>query len=1049
MKKNIKKLIPLAITVLLLGVTLLSIHATEPKDEKKPEPFIQGHGPFIGRANVPNQVRLAPGRVGIIHRIYLISAAIIDGQSSIDWIRVAMRPLARSEHTPEKWVATVYDGPPAGIVGGVGLPIQVVCPKRPPPCEGCGWQLENSFTIYAWGMKEGTFLYSYSTLENWDEPYPIEGEYLVDPVGYEDRSRITLSPTEVQAGDRITVTVTVPRREVPHVSEVSLLFPEPKYPLSPVQTGLYNKRRVVFQNPPPNNRAVRSLPASYGNVEVIQTGGFNSQYTYVWTVPNEYYTADHFIHGRTSAVLFEVWSNRPDRNGRFPLIDRGDAYFYIWSDLKLKMGLQGKWIDLGSTGEWVENREKYVYASAIGGKGPFEYTWNIGGQTYTTQAGNFPSLAAGLRRDSRFTNADVLNQNTSFTVTITDAIGETATGTIYVNSTGPVAQPVKAMWIEPSEATVNKDQGVGFKTFARLMDDREIDISNEVEWNPSKYFKSSQSGTFTISATTERYQGNIQSASVTVRPKKRIALRILPDNRRLFVGQSASFDIVEVFEDNSQEIVGNKEFSATETGTFTIMGSYKDQDTINRAVIYVYELERMWIVPEESIVNKNEAVRFRVYAKYNVMNQDITEEAQISPTNNFSSPEAGEFTINAMAEDYPGDIESARVIVRELDRLSLLIEPSSATIGQGDETMFDVVEFFADNTRKVVKTERFVGREIGEFPVFSFYQNQMTENQATVVVESTPSPTPEDEEPEIDDIDEALLDMLKDEGTEDLCTRENIDEVFSDLDDLMASTMVNYSRFMMYANKFDKEVDDRRTDICQNGIVGYCYKEAIEVARILDNDVPQARELRDKIILMNEVCQGFTDELQRRGTSINTIISNTSGMGTYKQRLEHMQRRLQENGCDENELIQLGDSIVAPPGSDPDFLQDGGIMREIPGDGVDNTGDGFQDNVVQALSGYNITFVLYDSGPLKDDSFDLSVSSYGSLGTTPTGGLRSYGLNLSPGSYVATVTVVLSPDNIGTFALFVLENGEQIAKISGSPGMGGRVDLPFTVSDNK
>jgi hypothetical protein len=162
-----------------------------------------------------------------------------------------------------------------------------------------------------------------------------------------------------------------------------------------------------------------------------------------------------------------------------------------------------------------------------------------------------------------------------------------------------------------------------------------------------------------------------------------------------------------------------------------------------------------------------------------------------------------------------------------------------------------------------------------------------------------------------------------------------------------------------------------------------------------------------------------------------------------------MRRFLNENGCDENELIQLAQTVPPPPGMDPDFLQAGGIVQELPGDAVDNDADGFQDEGLEGLAGYNVTFLLYDSGQAKDDVFALEVSKFGNLGTTPTGGLRSYGLNLAPGSYVATVTVIKAPDNVGTFTLVVLENGVRIASSSGGPPQGDRVSVPFVVKGNK
>jgi hypothetical protein len=52
------------------------------------------------------------------------------------------------------------------------------------------------------------------------------------------------------------------------------------------------------------------------------------------------------------------------------------------------------------------------------------------------------------------------------------------------------------------------------------------------------------------------------------------------------------------------------------------------------------------------------------------------------------------------------------------------------------------------------------------------------------------------------------------------------------------------------------------------------------------------------------------------------------------------------------------------------------------------------------------------------------------------------------GIYTATVTIVVAPDNVGTFTLVVLENGKQIASASGGPPTGSSVALNFTVSGN-
>ena len=184
------------------------------------------------------------------------------------------------------------------------------------------------------------------------------------------------------------------------------------------------------------------------------------------------------------------------------------------------------------------------------------------------------------------------------------------------------------------------------------------------------------------------------------------------------------------------------------------------------------------------------------------------------------------------------------------------------------------------------------------------------------------------------------------------------------------------------------------------------------------------------------------------GITIGDLVGAIAGLGAYKSRLSDMQARLNENGCDENELQQLGETIV-PPDEDPDFIQEGGIMQQVPGHAVDNDANGIIDEAFTGMSGFSVTFFIYDSGPAKDDSFDGSVSAYGHLMSSQAGGKQSAGLNLDPGEYTATVFVRSAPDNVGTFTLNIFENGVRIQSVSGSPGQGAAVPVSFTVKGNK
>ena len=261
---------------------------------------------------------------------------------------------------------------------------------------------------------------------------------------------------------------------------------------------------------------------------------------------------------------------------------------------------------------------------------------------------------------------------------------------------------------------------------------------------------------------------------------------------------------------------------------------------------------------------------------------------------------------------------------------------------------------------------------------------------------------------------------------------------------LVADTKLSETELISYINKFNKEINDQSSDPCNNSIIAYCYYSATEIAARMAENVTDIHDITVEIIMLQAMCPDLNQQMQGEGITIKSLISSIAGLGSYKEKLAQMESRLRENGCDEDEVKDDGEKIV-PPEGDPGFIQDGGISTEMPGDGDDNDGDGQQDEEIQGLTGYNVTLILYDSGSLADDIFSLSVNGYGNLGQTPAGGLRSYGLNLLPGTYTAVVGVVLAPDDYGTYTLTVLYKGESIGSISGDPPQGSSATLSFTV----
>lgn len=288
-----------------------------------------------------------------------------------------------------------------------------------------------------------------------------------------------------------------------------------------------------------------------------------------------------------------------------------------------------------------------------------------------------------------------------------------------------------------------------------------------------------------------------------------------------------------------------------------------------------------------------------------------------------------------------------------------------------------------------------------------------------------------------------IADELRREGATDPC-KKDITALIEQFDQLKQRFNLIYSRFTILSGKFFQQINTRASNPCQDGIVAYCYTNALQQAQHLEYLIDDINNLSSELIVAIGICDLEKDH------NINGLLSEVTLLKSKEHQIKSgktaMVDKLKELACDENQLSQLGESITTQKGLDPDFLQDGGTLLEVPGDGSDQDFDGLQDEGVIELVGYNIAIKVYDAGPVKDDVFSLSVTGQGNLGSTPKGALRSYGLNLPPGTYTATVTTISTDQGGGTFFIAVWYKGRRIGDKSGNIPVGATVSLTFTVN---
>ncbi|NND35062.1 MAG: hypothetical protein HKN76_20925, partial [Saprospiraceae bacterium] len=443
------------------------------------------------------------------------------------------------------------------------------------------------------------------------------------------------------------------------------------------------------------------------------------------------------------------------------------------------------------------------------------------------------------------------------------------------------------------------------------------------------------------------------------------------------------------------------------------------------------------------------------------------------------------FTANydGMSEtlEIPVDIQTSRNYVvnyflentatEQIDEL--LITPSSPLLKIGESVELKAIARYKDGrevdvTAQAMNISNFTASYPGEFTmeanflgrsasaVINVIENQSVENDTSICNSTTQRWNQESErcecrEPFLENsqgecVDpEELGEELGDSTSECSTLNNELVLLIEAVRQLQDAYVDNHRTFQLHRDRFHKEINDQAADVCENLMISYTYYHAKTCADRMNILEDEMVNLLIDITYNITVCPELQAQLQAQGISAD--VTQWVDFLDVSTILAAMTDRLSEFGCNSDEVAQNGES-VAPGQTDPTFVGKGGSSTEIAGDGKDNDGDGLQDEIpVSGLAGYNITIALYDSGDAKDDVFNLSVDGRGSLGLTPAGGLRTYGMNLPPGTYSADVLVVVAPDNIGTFTINILQSGISIGSLTGRPGVGSASRVVFEVTE--
>jgi hypothetical protein len=157
-------------------------------------------------------------------------------------------------------------------------------------------------------------------------------------------------------------------------------------------------------------------------------------------------------------------------------------------------------------------------------------------------------------------------------------------------------------------------------------------------------------------------------------------------------------------------------------------------------------------------------------------------------------------------------------------------------------------------------------------------------------------------------IDEAI-DGVAGEKPETACDEESMSGRLTRLQEIVAESQLKSAQFSNILTLFTKAVNEKDRNPCNDQLIATAYAGAIKMQQELQDFQDEATQLSSELIFEATLCQ-----LNNPKFDISSMLRLVAQMGTpsrmVNQGISDMQSELMINGCDKQEVADLGNTIA-------------------------------------------------------------------------------------------------------------------------------------------